>query len=122
MRLMRWLNAGFLILAACRALVPGLCATQAAALDAVERKVAAHPCCQVGAGKLPADGPSIGTPIPEHAACGLCALVHGMIETLDTCQVAPQAALVSEALLLPVLVPSLAVVQTHRGRAPPILG
>ena len=123
MRLLRWLNAGFLVLAACRALVPGLCATQTAALESAEREATMHPCCQVRMAEAAHDDrPSIAALPPEHAACGFCALSHGMIETLDTCRALPPAEMASSALTLPVRVPSLTVVQTHRGRAPPILG
>lgn len=124
---LRWLNAGFLILAACRALVPGLCATQLAAGDAAAYR-ATHGCCAVRAADkccstrtAPADDdqPGVRLPLAERAACGFCSLMQGMVDPLEPAQApAPPLAIGRIALLAaqPLISepPSL-----HRGRAPP---
>lgn len=122
MRALRWLNAGFLILAACRALVPGLCATQTAALEQAKQH-AVHACCQARTAEAQHDErPRIGTPIPPHADCALCSLMQGMLESLKPCQVIPpHRAVVAVSELPPSLVAAPAL-RAHYGRAPPILG
>lgn len=123
MRLLRWLNAGFLILAACRALVPGLCATQAAALDNAARNAKLHPCCQVRTQAAAHDDrPSASSRGAEHAECGFCHLVHGMLEALDSCCIVPPLVVGATAHLAPEDLLPRAASRTHLGRAPPILG
>lgn len=84
---LRWLNAALLVLAACRALVPGLCATQLAMQESSDLRAAAHAlpaCCAAEVPYAPGgDGaPSWLPGVPPHAACGFCALMQGMLDPL----------------------------------------
>jgi hypothetical protein len=91
MTLFCWLNVAFLLLAACRAMVPGLCTTQLAAKHAKARQASAESCCPV----MPNTGnpanraaapnsarPSVRMTPHKHAPCGLCKLMEGMLDPL----------------------------------------
>jgi hypothetical protein len=62
----------FYLLAAGRALVPGLCST----LAAVEETNTAVICCASHTSNTA--GPVITTPEPAHADCAFCALAHAL--------------------------------------------
>lgn len=117
MKFMRWLNAGFLILAACRALVPGLCATQLAAKDATEYR-AAHSCCSTRQA-APSEGPGVRAPQPERAPCGFCNVSQGMVDPLiPAVFTAPAIAGYSQPAYQDLLLLA-AIAAPHDGRAPP---
>lgn len=71
----------FTLLSSARGLVPGLCATLAAA-EARAEKVQAHSCCQVRSAQV---SPSSATPRVaasenKHPDCALCYLAKGMLK------------------------------------------
>lgn len=115
---LRWLNAGFLILAACRALVPGLCATQLAAGDAAAYR-AAHGCCSVRMAPTDDDRPGARAPQPERGPCGFCSLMQGMVDPLEHAQ-APVPPFVLYRAAILIAQPQVAALPAlHHGRAPP---
>lgn len=122
---LRWLNAALLVLAACRALVPGLCATQLAMQESADvRGAAAHAlpaCCAAEAPYAPGgDGaPSWLPAVPPHAACGFCALMQGMLDPLTHALFPAPTLAIAEQFAPEFPVPSLRPMRSHLGRAPP---
>lgn len=123
---LRWLNAALLVLAACRALVPGLCATQLAMQESADlRGAAAHAlpaCCAAeapGAFSGEQERPAVLPAGLAHAACGFCALMQGMLEPLTPIVlVAPPT--VATGVLPQETHPTLRPMpRTRHGRAPP---
>lgn len=111
--------AAFLLIAACRSVVPGLCATQLAAKEAMARNAALPACCQVHTAED--DGtPSVHTPRPEHGPCAFCHLIRGMVDPLDPVHFPlPATAKAVPPLKSPSYI-TLDIPRTHRGRAPPV--
>ena len=113
------LVAAFILIAACRSLVPGLCATQLAAQEAMARNAALPACCQAHAAQE-GDTPSVHTPRPEHGPCAFCNLIRGMVDPLDPVHFPlPATAKAAPPVDLPSFIP-LNLTRTHRGRAPPV--
>lgn len=123
---LRWLNAALLVLAACRALVPGLCATQLAMQESADlRGAAAHAlpaCCAAEAPCAPGDGDNLPAWLPTsppHAACGLCALMQGMVDPIKPAAFPVPAVAKTRHLDHEIPVPALQPMRAHNGRAPP---
>jgi hypothetical protein len=117
LRGLRWLNAALLVLAACRALVPGLCATQRASNEAAAER-AVHACCVA----LPAqdDGcPAYRAARASLAECGLCALMHGMLDPVESATIPTPTLAKLRRLDYRIPNPALQPMRAHNGRAPP---
>ena len=118
---LRWLNAAFLVLAACRALVPGLCMTQLAARDAMARNEALPLCCRAHEACETTDAPTLRVPPVDRGPCAFCTLIQGMLDPLEPALLAlPYLAEACPSLPLAVYLPR-DVANTRQGRAPPVI-